>query len=158
MKETFDSALSLVLELEGGDKVVTDSGGLTKWGISQRAYPDLDIRSLTRAQAAEIYRQDYWNAVKSDELPPLLDAYVFDAAVNQGASAAIRMLQEQVGVTVDGVIGPKTLARVRALEHSMPDLPERYLARRAKRYITTAHFDRYGYGWFVRLFRLAHAL
>ena len=50
----FDLAINYVLENEGG--VVddpNDPGGLTNFGISQKQYPDLDIRDLTRDQAEQ---------------------------------------------------------------------------------------------------------
>ena len=57
----FDRALAAVLDWEGAvTNDAADPGGLTKYGISQRAYPSLDIASLTVEQAAVIYHQDYW--------------------------------------------------------------------------------------------------
>jgi lysozyme family protein len=84
--QIFDAAFLLVVAAEGGEKVTDDPrdpGGLTKWGICQRSYPDLDIRALTESDAREIYRRDYWDACKCDELPWPLSLYVFDAAINQ---------------------------------------------------------------------------
>ena len=87
----FDRALALVLRHEGG--LVSDErdpGGITNFGISQRAYPDLDIRNLKVADAANIYRTDYWDAIKGDQLPDGLAICVFDAAVNMGTDKAIQ--------------------------------------------------------------------
>lgn len=149
----FDRALAIIFEVEGYDKVIVDSGGLTKWGISQRAYPDLDIRALTKADAAALYRRDYWDAVKGDELPWPLSCYVFDAAVNHGADPARRMLQKALGgLRTDGIIGRRTLARVR--EADLDETCALFMAQRCLRYSGTRHFDRYGYGWFARLFRV----
>ena len=83
----FDQALERTLAFEGGGQTHTvrgDPGGTTKWGISQRAYPDLDIASLTREQAAAIYRTDYWSVVSGQRLPPALRGHLFDSAVYQG--------------------------------------------------------------------------
>ena len=97
---------------EGWDTVTDDeddSGGLTAYGISQKAYPDVDIRSLTAEEAVAIYRSDYWNRVKADQLPEGVDLFVADTAVNMGVSFASKMLQESVGAVADGIIGSKTL-------------------------------------------------
>src|SRR5690606_31556608 len=83
------------------------------WGISKRSYPALDIKRLTRAQAVEIYRRDFWLAQQCDKLPPAIAFQLLDAGVNHGRGNAIRWLQAAVGVTQDGAIGPVTLAAVR---------------------------------------------
>ena len=79
------SAIGRVLGREGGfvDDPV-DRGGKTKFGISQRAYPKLDIANLTEQQAAAIYKRDYWDAINADSLPEGVREMAFDAAVNQG--------------------------------------------------------------------------
>lgn len=149
---TFDRALALVLRHEGG--LVNDSrdpGGLTNWGISQRAYPDLDIANLTPGAAGEIYRRDYWDAIKADQLPAPLAICVFDTAVNMGVGKAIRLLQKACGVAVDGVLGVNTL---RAAER-LPEAVVRFSAERALAYTGTRGFDIYGKGWLRRTFLTA---
>ena len=72
---SFERALSIVLEHEGGDKFTDDpldGGGATRFGISQVAHPTVDVRNLTREGAAEIYRAEYWQPMQCDELPPPL--------------------------------------------------------------------------------------
>jgi len=150
----FYRALDVIFGVEGYDKIIVDEGGLTKYGISQRAYPDVDIRNLTEPQAATIYQRDYWTPVQGDKLKWPLNLYVFDAAVNQGQNAAIKMLQTAAGgLSVDGVMGAKTIARVN--QRDPQELGALFMARRALRYIGTRHFDVNGYGWFARLFRVA---
>ena len=101
--ETFDRCVRAVLLEEGGlSDHPQDPGGLTKYGISRRAYPDLDIRRLTMDDVIEIYRRDYWNPVCGTDLPASLALLVFDSAVNQGVGTAARLLQKAVGVTADG--------------------------------------------------------
>ena len=146
----FDAAVGFVLRHEGGYvNDPEDAGGETNWGISRRAYPDLPIALLTREEAVEIYRRDYWQAARCDDLPGQVALLVFDAAVNQGPDAAVRMLQEELGVSVDGDLGPLTLAAATSRNHD--DLALGYCARRAMRYATTAGLDRYGRGWYRRL-------
>lgn len=149
---SFERAVEIVLELEGGYvDDPHDPGGRTKWGISQSAYPEMDIANLTRAQAVTLYRQDYWNACKCSLMPWPWSLYVFDAAVNQGVRAAVTMLQRTLGVADDGVIGPKTLA---ALERASPERALRYMVARLMRYHALSTWDQYGAGWAYRLFRV----
>jgi lysozyme family protein len=86
----------------------------TKFGISAAAYPAEDIVNLTLEAAAAIYRRDYWDRVSGDRLSLPLALLVFDAAVNNGVVRAAGWLQGAVGVTVDGRLGPETLAAVDA--------------------------------------------
>lgn len=123
--EVFDECFTVLMELEGyksNDKL--DAGGLTKYGISQKAYPDLDIDSLTLEQARAIYYQDYFIASKAHELPPSLACNVFDSAVNMGVSRAIRFLQRTIGVDADGIFGKGTRA---ALERAIKYHGEGYV-------------------------------
>jgi lysozyme family protein len=150
MKYNFDLAVDAVLAHEGGYvEDPHDPGGATKWGISNRSYPDIDIAKLTKADARDIYHNDYWQAMRCDELPSGLDLLVFDAAVNQGQGAATIMLQQAVGAQVDGIIGPRTMdkAQVGNIENAIREL----VALRAVKYGNIATFPRYGLGWMRRL-------
>ena len=114
MKDNFERCLAHVLASEGGYvHHPHDPGGETNFGISKRSYPKEDIRNMTRARAGEIYRRDYWDAVHGDDLPAGLDLVAFDSAVNSGVSRGAKWLQEALGVTADGKIGPQTLAAAR---------------------------------------------
>ena len=146
----FNRAVEFVLRFEGDfSDDPKDSGGATKFGISQRAYPSLDIRSLTREAAIEIYRQDYWNRCRCNELPAQLALILFDSAVNQGPTAAIRLLQKSLNVGADGVIGPITIA---AAFRASPSLViTEFIARRAYQYTLHPEVTRFGLGWFRRL-------
>lgn len=121
----------------------------TKYGISAAAYPHLDIPSLTLNEAKQIYMEDYWTPAGCLVLPPPLRFPVFDCAVNQGVRTAVKLLQKAARVVPDGVLGPKTLAASRG-----EDVLVRFLTKRAKRYIETRNFDRYGDGWLNRLFEI----
>ncbi len=134
----------------GGRKGVGELRG-TKYGISARAYPDEDIPNLTLERARTLYK-DYWDAIRGDELPDPLSHLVFDAAVNQGVSAATTMLQTALKVSVDGKIGPETIAAART---SNNEHCARFQTLRAFRYIGTINFQRYGEGWFNRLFLMS---
>jgi len=111
MNADWPTAIDFVLKMEGGySQDPNDPGGETNFGISKRAYPSLDIKNLTVDVAKEIYLRDYWNICKCDELPSALAISVFDTAVNQGTGIAKRLLQIALNVTVDGIIGDKTIA------------------------------------------------
>lgn len=151
----FDRAVEVIFKVEGYDKVIVDEGGLTKWGISKNANPDIDIENLTKDQAKGLYRARYWDTVRAEEMAWPLNLFVFDAAVNQGVGAAIKMLQSAVGAAQDGVLGRKSMALIGALPPK--ELAASYMSKRALRYVGTRNFDKYGYGWFARLFRVSAA-
>jgi len=131
--DPFASIISHVLATEGGYvHDPDDPGGETKYGISKRAYPEVDIAGLTRQQAIFLYHRDYWLTTKSDILPPGIAALVFDAAVNHGPAIAIRMLQRSIGTKADGRIGPKTIAAVH--QRKAARTIAEYSARRAVYY------------------------
>lgn len=114
---TFDSAFARVVDHEGGYvNDPADRGLKTKFGISQRAYPTLDIAALTLADARAIYRRDYWERCRCDAMPPVLAFAVFDLAVNAGRHAAVKDLQLALGVDSDGVLGPRTMAALAACD------------------------------------------
>lgn len=147
---SFDRAIQFVLESEGGiSEDPNDPGGLTRWGISSRQYPGIDIRKLTREGAIELYHRDYWMPIHGDALPPQVSLILMDAAVNQGVSTAIRMLQNALGVKADGVVGPLTLGAVASSD--LTKLINEFVARRAYAYGLTPAFMRFGLGWSRRL-------
>lgn len=82
-----------------------DPGGETKWGISKRSYPKLNIKTLTRDQAIDIYERDFWDKVHTDALPDVVDYQLLDSAVNSGIGQSIRFLQRALGVADDGDFG-----------------------------------------------------
>lgn len=149
----FDECLSVILDLEGEPtNDPRDPGGLTKFGISKRSHPNVDILGLTMEEAADIYRREYWNPIHGDAMPAGLDLLVFDAAVNQGVKPAIIMLQLAAGAQSDSVIGGETLAAIN--RKPKEELAIMFAARRAKRYATNTNVGIYGTGWYKRLFTI----
>lgn len=122
MRDNFAACLSFVLRSEGGySDDPADPGGATNHGITQATFSawlhrhgsaDRSVRTVTPDEVSAIYRADYWDAVRGDDLPAGVDYAVFDFAVNSGVSRAAIYLQEIVGVDPDGKIGPLTLAAV----------------------------------------------
>lgn len=93
MSLSFDTDMTFVFKWEGGYvNDPTDPGGETNFGISKRAYPQLDIKNLTRQAAQAIYQKDYWNAISGDSLEPGLACAALDTAINMGVSRAKQFL------------------------------------------------------------------
>lgn len=146
----FEQAFAVLIGHEGGYvDHPRDPGGRTKFGISQRAYPDEDIRHLTLERAQFLYRRDYWDALQLDTFPAVLRLDVFDVAVNMGLKRAIRLLQQALRVVADGVLGPKTLAALLAADPAQVRLL--FLAFRLLFYTDLATFTTFGKGWVRRV-------
>lgn len=160
----FDDAFALVLAWEGGfSDHPDDPGGPTNLGITQRTFSrfyckpaSIDrLRSLKPADVRPIYEEHYWKECRCPELPDGLDLLVFDSAVNQGPGRAKRLLQRSLGVTADGVLGPRTMEAARS--SARLEAIDEFTARRAVHYASlqgTFHL-----GWFRRLAAMhRHAL
>jgi lysozyme family protein len=156
-QERFDRCLAEVLRLEGGYvDDPRDPGGATKFGVTRavlseacgRAVSAEAVSALTRAEAAEIYRNRYWTPTRSGELPAGLDLVVFDAAVNMGPGTAARLLQAALGVAADGVVGPRTLAA--ALGRPAAETVRTASELRRARYRGLSGFHAFGRGWLRR--------
>ena len=150
----FEQAFTVLLKHEGGySNHVDDRGGATMWGITEavaraNGYTG-EMRNLPIEFAKRVYRAAYWDAVRADELPEGVRFSVFDAAVNSGVKRAVRWLQEAVGTTADGVIGPKTLAAVR---QQVPDaLNAKYNGVRLKFMTDLPSWNSFGKGWARRI-------
>jgi lysozyme family protein len=151
----FGRSLNIVLSLEGDGAVTNDPhdpGGVTRWGISKRAYPMIDVEGLTFDEAAGIYRRDYWDKVGCEEFPEPVALVLFDAAVNQGPGPAIRLLQAALGVHVDGIVGHTTLAAAR--DQPTVGTLSGFISRRWDRYYDTGGAGVYLRGWTHRLLRI----
>ncbi|USD31171.1 peptidoglycan-binding protein (plasmid) [Pseudoalteromonas sp. SCSIO 43201] len=163
-QHVFESAFRLLLEFEGGFvDDPDDSGGKTKYGISQNAYPNLDIAALTKAQAKEIYQRDYFEACKAHLMPEKMAVLVFDTAVNMGVRSAIKLLQQAIKTDVDGIIGPNTLRALKQANRVQGDnLFIEYQSLRAKQYAEIIarrpSNGKYAKGWFRRQFKLQQYL
>ena len=145
----FDDAFDRLLGHEGGYvNDPRDPGGETNWGVSKRAYPNVDIKALTKEAAKSIYRRDYWTPVRADELPESVCFDVFDAAVNHGVLQSAKWLQRAAGAQPDGVIGAQTVAAARA---SGPQLAAHFNGYRLQFYTDSSNWSVYGKGWTRRV-------
>jgi lysozyme family protein len=150
----FDEAFHHLLGHEGGYvNHPDDPGGETNWGVTkvvarQHGYEGL-MKDMPVGVAKAVYRKSYWDAVQADDLPPAIRYAVFDAAVNSGVGTSIRWLQQAVGTTADGALGPKTLA---AINEVNPDgLLRRMLAKRLTAMTSMSGWPSFSKGWARRV-------
>lgn len=108
-----------LLQYEGGwVNDPADAGGCTNLGVTIPALKSFrgksvtctDIKNLTKGEAELIYKKNYWDKIKGDDIKSQSVAeFLADYAVHSGISKASKVVQELVGVNADGVIGPKTV-------------------------------------------------
>jgi len=184
----FEDAFKIVLGFEGG--YVNDSddrGGETNYGITASTLNsaktkgwipfNVTIQNIKLEHAKIIYKKGYWDVVKADSLPDPLDLIIFDAAINHGPNAAVKLLQGSLNsilnvgtsLVVDGIIGPKTLSAVKdivSMDHNMwlqPNSLVRYLCidvlmNRVELYLSIVlnnkSQEKFLKGWLNRVFKL----
>ena len=157
---TFDEAFHELLGHEGGFvDHPSDPGGATRWGVTERVARAAGytghMRDFPVEQAKAIYRREYWDAVKADQLPAPVRYAVFDAAVNSGVRQSARWLQRAVGAADDGVIGPRTLALVNAADPHK--LKAALLGVRLQFMTDLSTWPAFGKGWARRIASLLEA-
>ena len=154
----FGQIIKLILRNEGGySNDPRDRGGETKYGISKRNHPEVDIKNLTIDGAMDIYRRLYWTPSKAEKLMPELRYSYFDMVVNAGQGNAVKILQRACNsklkkadkIAVDGRIGPMTIKASEKLEES------RLRAYRLLHYARIVNKnptqERFWYGWYNRV-------
>lgn len=156
----FDAALKVILKMEGGYvNHPRDPGGETNLGVTKRTWQawtgrvDVDMKALTPAKVAPLYKARYWDEVGGDDFPPALSLCLFDFAVNAGPARAVKMLQRIAGASVDGQMGPATRRAVQAFvtAHGLPELVRRFSEARRDYYRALTTFDTFGKGWLRRV-------
>ncbi len=152
----FDDAFNLLIGNEGklsldpkdpgnwtGGKVGRGIIKGSKYGVSAASYPNLDIKNITLSDAKEIYKESYW----VEGIPNEIAFDFFDTSVNSGKSRAIRILQQTVGTTVDGNIGPKTLSAAKVTDN----IKRKFNAYRLLFMTDCAIWESQGKGWARRI-------
>ena len=158
MSNKFSEALEVILHHEGGYvNHPKDPGGETNLGVTKRVYEDFggtkDMKELTKEDVEPIYKKNYWDRVKGDDLPEGLDLCIFDFAVNAGPGRAAKFIQRLVKTTVDGGIGPNTLKCINDhVEHyGVSTAIDQYQSERQNYYESLSNFETFGRGWTRRV-------
>ena len=158
MQNRFRECLDLVLKHEGGFvNHKLDPGGMTNLGVTKKVWEEWvgkavgekEIRALTPATVAPMYKKKYWDAVKADELPTGLDYLMFDFAINAGPGRAIKTMQKAIGTNPDGVIGPKTLQALKTADQK--DLIAKFSMEKELFYKALPTVATFGKGWMRRV-------
>jgi lysozyme family protein len=157
MRQNFKECIARLLEHEGGFvNHPDDPGGITNHGVTKKVYEEWverevseqEMRDLTHEDVAPIYKNNYWDRLRADDLPSGVDWSCFDWGVNSGTSRAAKALQRIVGVEQDGGIGPMTLQAVAEVEPT--EIVEQMHHMRDKFYRDLSTFDTFGRGWIRR--------
>lgn len=161
MKHNYEMCLEWVLVHEGGFvNHPKDPGGATNFGITQATYngwlrrngkPSASVRDIPKNVVEAIYKRQYWDAVRGDDLPSGLDYAVFDFAVNSGVNRASQFLQRILGVEADGVIGEQTLGAVYSNKFKIQDLVETLCENRMAFLRKLRHWPTFKNGWTRRV-------
>ena len=158
MKVNYDKCLETILHHEGGYvNHPKDPGGETNLGVTKKVYQEhggtKDMKDLLVEDVAPIYKKGYWDKIKGDDLPGGLDLCVFDFGVNAGPGRAAKFLQQMIGTTVDGGIGPNTLAKLEEYvrENGEHESVKKYQEMRQKYYEGLSTFSTFGKGWTRRV-------
>ena len=120
-----------------------DPGGYTRWGISQRANPDVDVKNLDLVGALDIYRKRYWNVMNCDSFPMPMAVALMDSAVNTGVGRTKKFLQ---GIDLDDPFAWAKLCEKRVafyLSLKNPRFEKGWLGRvnDLKKYITIKQYE-----------------
>ena len=162
----YNECLKIILMHEGGYvNHPKDPGGETNLGVTKRVYEEFggtkDMKDLTQEDVEPIYKKNYWDKIKGDDLPDGLDLCVFDFGVNAGPGRAAKFLQKLLGVTQDGGIGPQTLGALQSAigEDKVTqtrEMIEKYQSMRQEYYEGLSTFDTFGKGWTRRVEETTH--
>jgi lysozyme family protein len=167
-RSNFQKCVDIVLSQEGGfSNRDDDPGGPTNLGVTlntlnawlkERGEPAAtidDLKNLTPVDAAEIYRTNYWNVLRCEDLPAGVDLVMFDFGVNAGPGRAAKILQTVVGAASDGSVGSATIAAVKA--ERPQDVIARVSQQRLDFYRQLPGFARFGTGWTNRTSQISSA-
>jgi lysozyme family protein len=159
MIHNYEKCLETILHHEGGYvNHPKDPGGETNMGVTKRVYEEWggtkDMKDLTFEDVAPIYKKNYWDRVKGDNLSSGLDLCIFDFGVNAGTGRAAKFIQKMIGVTADGGIGPQTLRALGIYEEEVGGVAEvikEYQIKRQEYYESLSTFKTFGRGWTRRV-------
>jgi lysozyme family protein len=166
MNLNWDKSFDMVVAHEGGfTNDQRDKGnhlpdgreGCTMWGCTQAVWEKYvghevtqdDMKALKKEDVKPVYKRDYWDAVRGDDLPTGVDYAVFDFAINAGPAAARKMIQRALGVNPDGAIGPATMKAIQDADGK--ELMQKFSDAKTSFYKSLDNFPVYGKGWLKRV-------
>lgn len=150
----FERAIVYLMTVEGGySNHPKDPGGETKYGISKKAFPKLNIKKVTKAQAKRLYETHYWRPCFHPAMSYRIAVITFDGCVHLGVGEGIKQLQKALGVPADGVIGKSTVRSITRLDPQ--ELALRMLSLRNESYRKLPQYKTFRRAWLSRLFQLA---
>ncbi len=158
MKDNYAKWLALILKHEGGYvDHPEDPGGATMKGITLATFSAFkgkpmskdELRAISDADVNTIYKDQYWDALRCDELKSGVDLLAFDMAVNKGVRRAVRLMQRGAGAVEDGALGPKSMAAINAADPA--DLIAKVSEERRDFYKSLKTFPTFGRGWLRRV-------
>ncbi|CUW87440.1 glycoside hydrolase family 108 protein [Agrobacterium genomosp. 2] len=162
MKNTYARAMKGIHISEGGYvNHPKDPGGATNFGITQRVYDSYrkdrgltarSVKQITSDEVAAIYKTQYADKIRYDELPAGIDYATLDGAVNSGVSRGAKWLQSALGVSSDGKIGSQTIAAATKADaiHTVKSM----CAKRMSFLRGLSIFSTFGKGWTSRVARV----
>lgn len=144
--------------IEGGySNHKADTGGKTMWGITEalaRHYGYKgDMRSLSKETAIDIYYHEFWKNKIVSTIDNDLALHIFDCAINSGNTRAVKILQEALGVTADGIVGKNTRSALSKFTEA--EIITRFNICRMYFYAGLSNYKTFGKGWRNRLLKLS---
>lgn len=138
-----------------------DRGGATKWGITIGTFRSVygksktvqDLKNMTEEQWNHVYKVLFWDKCRADEIKSQSIANILVDWVWASGALQIRKVQKILGVSVDGVIGPKTIAAINGFNDGQRALFDRIKVQRTAfiNAIAVGTQARYKRGWSRRL-------
>ena len=166
MLSNWDKSFDAVIAHEGGftsderdpgNKLPDGRKGSTMLGCTQANWEAYvghkvtwdDMKALTKEDVKPLYKKNYWDAVKGDDLPSGVDYAAFDFAINAGPGASKRMIQRALGVAADGAIGPMTMQAIKSANPK--EFLQKFSDAKTAFYQSLPTFPTYGKGWLRRV-------
>jgi lysozyme family protein len=158
MNENWEKSFQMVLKSEGGFvNNPKDPGGMTNLGVTKKVWEEFvgrevdeaEMRALTPELVKPLYKKNYWDKIKADQLPIGVDYAAYDLAVNSGTGKAAKYLQRIAGVPDDGVIGPKSMEAIQSCDpeqtvDAICDMRLEFLKK-------LPNWETFGKGWGIRV-------
>lgn len=136
-----------------------DNGGETLWGVTKVAWQDYlnqaDVSwppyEFGYDEAKAVY-EHFWDKMAVDYLPDNLQLPYFAFGFNAGYPTAIKLMQEQLGIKADGIVGPITRGSFQEIDDEESILFG-FSSGCSFYYFRCNDFGHFGRGWINRLLK-----